>query len=208
MHRDFTPVERLGRTNVIWEALAWTGYEHLCLEEWSGEGGFTVDGLVISVIEERPSRTWYRIEVDEEWDFLNLRIFHTPEFSDFDDGPIDLGGRNLELVRSPQAGWDHDLDSPTTDLADCKTIDIAVTPFTNTLAIRLLDLQIGETADIDVVFVTVPALTVAPASQRYSRLSPTMYRYENPASGFRADLTVDSEGLVVDYPGLFRRVWP
>jgi uncharacterized protein len=26
--------------------------------------------------------------------------------------------------------------------------------------------------------------------------------------GFTADLQVDADGLVLDYPGLFRRAWP
>ncbi len=28
------------------------------------------------------------------------------------------------------------------------------------------------------------------------------------ASGFSAELAVDGDGLVMDYPGVFRRVWP
>jgi hypothetical protein len=34
-----------------------------------------------------------------------------------------------------------------------------------------------------------------------------VYRYESVGTDFRADLGVDGDGLVVDYPGLARRLW-
>ena len=33
------------------------------------------------------------------------------------------------------------------------------------------------------------------------------YKFESLDSGFIADITVDQDGLVEDYPGLFKRVW-
>jgi hypothetical protein len=63
---------------------------------------------------------------------------------------------------------------------------------------------------LTVVYLSVPELTFYPAQQRYTCLekSPTsgLYRYESLDSDFRADLPVDDDGLVLDYPGLFRRV--
>lgn len=35
-----------------------------------------------------------------------------------------------------------------------------------------------------------------------------LYRYESVLSGFNAKLQLDADGLVVEYPGIFRRVWP
>jgi hypothetical protein len=43
--------------------------------------------------------------------------------------------------------------------------------------------------------------------QRYTRVSADVYRYESVVSGFTADLLLDGEGLVVEYPGLVRRMW-
>ena len=51
----------------------------------------------------------------------------------------------------------------------------------------------------------VPSLSTT--RQRYTRLHhPGAYRFESIASGFEAELAVDAQGLVVDYPGLFRRL--
>ena len=52
-----------------------------------------------------------------------------------------------------------------------------------------------------------PRLAVTPQDQRYTALTPgSLYRFESPGSGFTADLPVDEDGLVLDYPGLFRRL--
>ncbi len=90
------------------------------------------------------------------------------------------------------------------------------TAFTNTLPIRRLGLQPGESAELSVAYIDVPTLGVTPARQRYGCLARSAeegrYRYESLPSaalpgGFTDDLLVDADGLVVDYPKLFRRQW-
>jgi hypothetical protein len=57
--------------------------------------------------------------------------------------------------------------------------------------------------------VYIPFSTFAPTidEQRYRCLEAgRLYRYEAVDRSFAADLTVDEDGLVVDYPGLFHRV--
>ena len=92
----------------------------------------------------------------------------------------------------------------------CLDVDISGSPFTNTLPIRRADFKPGLSLSLTVVYLAVPELTIEPAEQRYTCLekSPTagLYRYESLDSSFRADLPVDDDGLVLDYPGLFRRV--
>lgn len=196
------------RTNIIWEALGWTGYEHVFLEEWESGVGYTIDSLIIAVLASQPSRRWYRIDVDENWNFEKLHLAHTVETNSPDDSPLDLQEHSVELVRTYDGVWDHNIYDKSIILADCTDIDIAVTPFTNTLPIRRLSLDVGESAEIDVAYVTVPDLTLSPAPQRYTRLNDRIYRFESLDSGYTADITVDGNGLVTDYPGLFRRIWP
>ena len=69
-----------------------------------------------------------------------------------------------------------------------------------------------EIADLRAVYVPVPDLAPVLAEQSYACLRPLglsggLYRYESRASGFSADLPVDSGGFVVDYPDSFRRIW-
>jgi hypothetical protein len=74
-----------------------------------------------------------------------------------------------------------------------------------------LGLQPGEAAEIRVAFIAIPSLQLSPALQRYTCLAQhpdhSLYRFESPADDFAADIQVDQDGLVVEYPGLFRRVW-
>ena len=98
------------------------------------------------------------------------------------------GDRTLELDRAEDGGWIVD-GRARPDLAPCRDIDIMVTPFTNSLPIRRL--------------AWVPdAVQVIEAA--YIRL-PDRFRYRNLASGFTAELAVDGDGLVLDYPGVWRR---
>ena len=90
-------------------------------------------------------------------------------------------------------------------LADCSDVDLAVTPSTNTLAIRRLSLQIGSSESIIAAWVKFPDLTVQPLSQRYARVAQDTYRYASN-TGFSAEIVVDDLGLVTAYPGGWERI--
>lgn len=68
-------------------------------------------------------------------------------------------------------------------------------------------LQTGQSEEILAVYVQLPGLTVTTDRQRYTCLEPgRLYRYESIDGEFTRDIEVDDQGLVVTYPGLFRRV--
>jgi hypothetical protein len=91
------------------------------------------------------------------------------------------------------------------DLEGCIDPDISMTPFTNTVAIRRLGSKVGEAKEIKVAYILVPELSLRAAPQRYTHLSPGMWRFDGLDIDFTADLTVDEDAFVIDYPGLFRR---
>lgn len=117
------------------------------------------------------------------------------------------GGRALGL-RSDGAGrWEDANGVQLSALAGCQDIDIWPTPFTNSFPIWRSGLAIGEKREFRVAWISAPDLTVRAQPQAYTRLADKAYRFENlDGSGFQADLTVDAEGLVTDYPGYFSRV--
>jgi hypothetical protein len=83
----------------------------------------------------------------------------------------------------------------------------SLTPFTNSFPIRRAPLAIGEWRQFQMAWIHAPDLTVHPQAQAYTRLAERRYRFENlDGSGFRAELPVDEDGIVLDYPDLFRRV--
>ena len=87
----------------------------------------------------------------------------------------------------------------------CHDVDLAVTPATNTLPVRRLELGIGKSEAIVASWVKFPELTVQPLSQRYTRLTKNTYHYES-STGFSADIVVDDLGLVTTYPGGWERI--
>ena len=96
------------------------------------------------------------------------------------------------------------------DLDGCVDVDVAATPLTNTFPIRrLAHLAVGRSVTSTVAWVDVPALGVTRVEQTYERLEDrdelAAWRYSDPTHGGFV-LTVDTEGLVVDYEGFARRI--
>jgi hypothetical protein len=169
----------------MWTAREWPGCEHLDLRV--GEDGVVADGLILAAPSGEPIRLAYRIECDRAWRTRSVTL--------------DRHGRERTiLTRDEQGRWLVD-GGERLDLAGCIDVDIALTPFTNTLPIRRLGLASGTAADLRVVYILPePELTIELAGQRYTRLD-TGYRYES--GSFRADLAIDHDGLVTDYPDLW-----
>jgi hypothetical protein len=90
----------------------------------------------------------------------------------------------------------------------CSTnIRPTATPFTNSFPIRRQPMTIGERREFRMAWIFGPELRVEPQSQAYTRLGERLYLFESlDGSGFSAELPVDEDGIVLDYPGLFRRV--
>jgi hypothetical protein len=82
-------------------------------------------------------------------------------------------------------------------------IDLGGSPLTNTLPIRRLNLVKGRPGvahRISVAWVLLPSLEVVQADQIYTPLEPGLIRYASET--FSADLVIDDDGFVRDYPGL------
>ncbi|RZU51470.1 hypothetical protein EV385_3299 [Krasilnikovia cinnamomea] len=82
-------------------------------------------------------------------------------------------------------------------------VDLAGSPLTNTLPIRRLGLtkaEPGVAHRLSVAWVLVPSLEVVQADQIYTPVGGGTVRFATET--FSADLTVDDDGFVTDFPGL------
>jgi hypothetical protein len=84
-------------------------------------------------------------------------------------------------------------------------VDISLTPFTNSLPINRLVLPEKEAREISALYFDFTDRKVRLVKQCYTRLSANLYHYENVPNDFEADILVDDNGFVVDYPALFTR---
>ena len=175
-----------------WRPEVGNGLEHLSLGP--SDGGIVADSVVIGDRGGVPYGLRYRAVMDSHWATLSLDIDMTDD-------------RGLH-IRSDGAGSWSDADGRRLPAFDgCIDIDLAGSPFTNTLPIRRIGLS-PEMGAVEFRMLYVPFATFEPAvdGQRYVCLGPRLYRYEAVDRSFSADLTLDEDGLVVDYPTLFHRV--
>lgn len=94
-------------------------------------------------------------------------------------------------------------DVPVPEITGCVDIDLAFSPVTNLLPIRRLALPIGGTAAVRAAWLRFPELTLEVLEQTYTRVDHNRYLYESADGAFRRELTVDDDGLVLEYPGLW-----
>lgn len=175
-------------------------------QDWSGEGlehtvvrcahdSNTAEGVVISNAESRHFAVRYQLRCDGLWTL--------------ERASIQLVGdqRKIELVSDGRGNWTDVSGNPVQGLDGAIDIDFSVSPFTNTLPIRRLQLTKGSSAEIRAAYVHFPDLAIATDAQRYTCLEPLRYyRYESLDSEFVREIEVDRNGLVVTYPGLFKRL--
>ena len=177
---------------VLWSRLDEPGLERCAFGMGTEHGG--LEGVVITAFEGVPAEARYQVGADEAWSTtdVSVTLFVADEV-----GRIDL--------RASDGTWTVD-DTARPDLDGCLDVDLGISPSTNTLPIRRLGLAVGEAAELDAAWVRFPELTVERLAQRYTHVAEGRWLYESTDSGFRADLLVDSDGLVIDYEGIWHRV--
>jgi hypothetical protein len=132
--------------------------------------------------------------------------------------------RSIDLQRDKAGIWsitadqDGDVELPAAGgdpgaFANTLDCDLGLSPVTNLMPILRNDLLAGGgPVELTTAWVSVPDLSVRPDSQRYLllRMSPDerVIRFEATDGTFTADIAVDADGVVIDYPGIARRLLP
>jgi hypothetical protein len=148
--------------------------------------GLSLVGTIVGAEAGAPLRVEYRVLTDQAG--LTTAV-HVRDLRGFQQ-------RTLTLDRSSKGAWSVD-GKAVRKLKGATDVDLGLSPSTNTLPIRRLHIAVGTSATIKAAWVRFPELTVELAAQTYTRLDPDTYRY---ASGtFEGELTVDDDGLVIDY---------
>lgn len=177
---------------VRWASEEGDGIEHLAFD--ARPDGYFVESAVVGQRYGKSYGLYYTVRCDPQW-----RVRHTYLKV--------AGGGELELHGDGEGHWRDGHDLTLSALEGCIDIDIAATPFTNTLPIRRLQLVPGERKPIAVAYIGTPDLQVTRVEQAYACIETDReYRYEGIFRNFSAHLRVDDDGLVVDYPTLFRRL--
>ena len=178
---------------VVWKNLLLDGRDYCAL--WRTAEGWLLKGTVVGLLrDQRPMLGNYEIYCDENW------LTHRVQVEQAIGNEVKILCLNVES----RGVW-RSSGPELRDIQGCDDVDLALTPATNTLPIRRLNLQVGSSASIIAAWVKFPELGVQPLSQRYLRVTKNTYRYESN-TGFAAEIVVDDLGLVTTYFGAWERI--
>lgn len=179
---------------VRWQPVGAEGLEHLDLRPGPSDGTIVADSVVIGDRGGAPYGLRYRLVCDAGWTTRSLDLETTD-------------GRGLQLRADGAGTWTDGDGRALPGLDGAIDLDLAGSPFTNTLPIRRSALAAGEAAEFRMAYIPFDTFRPTIDEQRYRCLEPgRLYRYEAVDRSFAADLSVDEDGLVTDYPGLFTRL--
>lgn len=182
------------RRHLVWHVVETAGFE----AAWLSLDGMTLraTGRAVGQLPE-PYWLTYTLQTDDRAATTRLEITAATADAQYqldlrrDDGAWSVNGR------------------PRDDLADALDCDLACSPVTNTMPIVRHGLHRGPGAHRFVMaFVQVPTLRVVASQQSYTHLdvADDAARVRYASGTFVSDLTVDQDGLVVDYPTMARRI--
>jgi len=175
---------------ILWQRLDLPGHEIATIHR--EPDGWHVEGVAVLVESGRPCRIQYDIRCDAQWATRDCSL----------RGTIGEKALRLDIVRDTDGGWSANGDEVTA-VRGCIDIDLGFSPVTNLLPIRRLSLSMGSRVDVRAAWVRFPELTVELLEQAYTHSGPDRYLYESRGGQFRRELTVDTFGCVIDYPGLW-----
>jgi uncharacterized protein len=133
------------------------------------------------------------------------------------------GEQYISLTRSEEGIWlvdrvDHGVGTVRTQFAGALDVDLAFCTLFKALPVRRLGLHrppaqpdapqqdLTQYDDLPVAFVSLPGLEVSCVRQTYSTVAAGETTVVSVANDlFKVELTVDADGLVLEYPGLARR---
>lgn len=186
-HAPFPP-----DTVIHWRRLDVFGREHSRIQQvpsgWRLEGKVEVSESGVS------ARLDYVVECDPTWLTRSALVY-----GEADGRPV-----RFALSADGAGNWTAD-DQVLSAVSGALDIDLGFTPATNTLPIRRLALQVGESANVRCAWLRFPELRLEALDQTYTREAERVYRYAANVDGepFTARLDTDAYGRVIHYEGLW-----
>jgi hypothetical protein len=141
----------------------------------------------------------YRIELAEDWSTRSAEVTNSTA----------AGERRTFLARTPDGRWTVD-GQPRPDLDGCVDVDLESSGVTNTLPVHRIEFAApGAAVQVPAAFVRAEDLRVERIDQTYALISrsPEELRlsYVSTTFDFQCELTFDSAGLILTYPGIATR---
>jgi uncharacterized protein len=168
------------------------GFEYFTLQQNPDP---VLEGTIVTFLEGQPTRIIYRLECTPDW--KTRQVFVQQDRGD--------ERQSRTLYADGNGTWrdDNGVLSIGQGLVD---IDLAVSPATNTLHLRRTGLAVGETREVEVLWMQFPDLSLDRLPQTYKRTDATHIDYEAPTQAYADILEVDADMLVIKYGSLWQRL--
>ena len=157
--------------------------------------GWTVRGVAVFVHEGGPAALQYRVDCTPDW------ITRRGEVR----GSVGGDGVDLSIARDRDGRWLLN-GSEAKAVAGLVDLDFGFTPATNFQQLQRIRLGIGQATDVVVAWLDACSCELTVLPQRYERRDELSYWYESPTAGYEALLAIRPDGLIDEYPGLWRAV--
>jgi hypothetical protein len=180
----------MAEPSILWRRLDCPGHEAARLI--AQPSGWRLIGTAVFAHERQPCRLDYAVTCDAAWLTVAGRVTGW------------VGPEHVEIELSVDAArrWrlnGHDCPA----VAGCADLDLNWSPSTNLLAIRRLDLRVGEEGEARAAWLRFPSFALEPLEQRYRRTGAGTYRYESAGGAFVTELQVNADGFITLYPDLW-----
>lgn len=181
------------KKQIVWKGLFYQMMEYCNVE--TTETDIRIDGTIVGYGEDTPFSVSYDIITDRLWQVsaLEMAVEKAGEYS------------WISLQRDQDGVWTQS-GHARPEWEKCIDIDISLTPLTNTLPIKRLQLEPNDRREIDVLYINIFKDEIKPVKQWYTKLNDEKYLYEGVVKDFKAEIKIDEDGFVTDYPDLFSRI--
>jgi hypothetical protein len=184
-HRRVMPAMTPSEGHALWNRTDRSGFESARLLKSCD--GWQISGAASFQYDNSPCLLAYAVRCDAAWRSRSASVH----------GIVAGKVVDHELCVTPAGRWIHNgIEIP--ELDGCIDLDLNFSPSTNTLPIRRLGLPVGGTEKIRAAWLRFPSFELEALPQSYTRESTGRYEYRSRE--FVAELSVDSAGLVRDYP--------
>lgn len=177
---------------IVWQALSWPG---IVVHTHTVKRDIFVKGVAVGRTDRGiPFAMEYNFVLAKEWDIREISIK-----SLLDERVIKLASKGDQ--------WYDGSGKHLVEFDGVELVDISISPFTNTLPIKRLQFEGEQPQKVDIIYFDENEFSLQLVQQIYSKVDERTYRYKDTVlPDFVSDITVDSEGLVINFQNMFKRV--
>jgi uncharacterized protein len=182
-----------GKTStIVWQALSWPS---TVIHTHTVDNGIYAHGLAVGKTDANiPFAIEYNLILTINWDIKEMLIKSL------------LDERVIQLVHAGNQ-WYDGKGQHLAEFEEVDLVDISISPFTNTLPIKRLQFKDEQLQKIDIIYFDENKFSLRRVQQICSQIDKQAYRYQDILlPDFVSEITVDEDGLVIDFPGIFKRV--